>query len=149
MPNVDLGLRFGATDWLDVGVTVHSFMLYATDVKLALLDTEWFALALDPSVGLSLNALGELRLPVLLDVKFGEAFKLSLGGQYKLLFNARHNEVLHVAGGMIAVELRVGGGFYLMPHLALLVGLGDIDGEAAGVIMTTGVAAKIRFGGSQ
>ncbi len=146
-PNVDLAVRIGATDWLDVGMTVHTFVLYAMDLKVVLYQSDIVALAVDPTVGISLTGVGEARLPFLFDVKAGEVLKFSVGAQYKVLLDGSSNDMLHVAGGMAAVEFRIDPSFYLMPHVSVLAGINKIDGDSPGVITTTGVAAKLRFGG--
>lgn len=146
-PNVDLAVRIGATEWLDVGMTIHTFILYNLDLKLVLYQSDLIALAVDPTIGIALNGVGEARLPILFDVKAGEVLKFSVGAQYKVLLSGDSNDMLHVAGGMVAVEFRIDPSFYLMPHFSVLAGINKLNGNSPGVISTTGVAAKLRFGG--
>ena len=89
IPNLlpDLFMRFGLGDNIDMGLRLH-FLGIHTDLKIRLINTDLFSLALAPGLGYSrpLIVFGEYSadLPLLLTFKLGKMVKLYLSGHGRI-----------------------------------------------------------------
>jgi len=76
-------LRAGVTEWLDVGATADTTTGAMGDAKLELVDDEDVAVAIDLAAGGTWYGAFQARVPVLVDLPFGEGHRVTLGGGYQ------------------------------------------------------------------
>lgn len=132
--NGGLGARFGATEWLDVGLvgSAEEFAYLRVDTKLTVLDLPEVALALDPGVAahlaLAVDGLPavELRAPVLLDVELGKDVALVFGPSYTAMLYVEPNRQAvweHWLGVSVGLDIPFGKHVRVMPEVSVPIAL--------------------------
>lgn len=154
---VDLGVRAGLSEPVDLGFRVSNMGNLNLDVKVGLVDTKGLRLALDPTVGgvffggRSDAGYFQLDLPVLIDLVASDAFTFSIAPRYSLLYFFAGDETssaVHIFGGALGVELALGDSFAIQPN----VGIGWwVNGpeEVDPYLFSAGIAFKFLMGGSR
>ncbi|HRE91290.1 MAG TPA: hypothetical protein PK095_19385, partial [Myxococcota bacterium] len=89
---VDLGVRAGLAETVDLGFRVSNMGNLNLDVKVGLLDSKGLRIALDPTLGgvffggRSDAGYFQVDLPVLIDLVASDAFTFSIAPRYSLLY---------------------------------------------------------------
>jgi len=159
---IDLGVRAGLAEVVDLGFRISNLGNLNLDVKVGLLDSETFRIALDPTIGgVFLSAGGDgdntsagyfqLDLPVLFDVVFSDRITLSLAPRYTLLYLFAESEVStasHLLGGAVGLEIALGDSFAIQPNAGIGFWVNGPD-EVSTNFFSAGIAFKFLLGGSR
>lgn len=155
---LDLGIRAGLADTVDLGARISNMGNMNLDVKVGLLDSESLRVALDPTVGAVFVGGGDvsagymqLDLPVLVDIPLGDSATLSLAPRYTLLYffaEDATSPASHLLGGALGIEIALGESFALQPNAGIAVWVNGPD-EVATTFFSAGVAFKFLLGGKR
>ncbi len=132
-PSAEMQMRYGITDFMDVGFKLSMPLSFAVDLNLAVVNREHFAVSIDPSVspfyfGSGDNAAWSVWAfaPVLVDVISAGPVTLTLSGKYAVWYIGSTDEsgsestTSQWAGGGALLKLRVGERFAIMPEINVL-----------------------------
>ncbi len=140
-PMVDFGARFGASDDIDIGVSLRGFWNWGFNVNVNIINTDVLALSINPALNIGAIFLFNPELPLLVDIKLGDTFRINLGAKYSpwIFFTG---DVAHFLGGSAGVEILLGDMFVLGPNVAVLGLLNPGPGELP-VFISIGLNVKL------
>lgn len=152
---IDLGVRAGLAETVDMGFRVSNMGNFNLDVKVGLLDSEGLRIALDPTVGgvffggRSDAGYVQLDLPVLVDLVASDTLTFSLAPRYSLLYFFAGNEAspaVHLLGGAFGIEIALSDSFALQPNVGIGWWVNGPD-EVDPYVFSAGLACKFLLGG--
>jgi hypothetical protein len=146
--NAGLASRFGVAEWFDIGfmASFEQTFYLRLDTKLTAVDTEDFALALDPGVASHVFAATagepviELRAPVLMDIELGHDVALVLGPSYTAILYTDKGAPAweHWLGMSVGVDIPLGKNVRVLPELSVPI---PIDSRWDAIAVTLAVAS--------
>lgn len=154
---LDLGLRAGVAEPLDIGFRISNMGNFNVDFKVGLLDGESLRISLDPTVGgvffggKSGSGYVQADLPVLVDLVLSDSFTVSLAPRYSFLYffaGGTTSDPLHLLGGALGFEVALGDTFALQPNAGIgfwVNGPSSVDS----MFFSAGIAMKFLMGGSR
>ncbi|AKT36345.1 hypothetical protein [Chondromyces crocatus] len=154
IPNVDFGVRYGFHERFDAAFQISGWGNFGVDAKVNFLDTEHFALAIDPGVNSTFLAAGEngaafvqYQIPLLVDIAPADWVRITLGPRYVGLYAFSNNESAYenFVGGSVGLEFVASKRIRLQPHAGLVTWLGDTQ-SSSNVLFSAGFAIKFRIG---
>jgi hypothetical protein len=145
IPMINSSFRYGLTDTLDMGLSLRGYSLLSLDLKVNLINTQNFALSIAPSLGVSFVLILQPELPILVDIKFSESFRVNIGVKYAPMILWSTDNMTHFFGGSIGFEFELGGSFYMAPNVSVLAAATD-NGIEAMPFLNVGIGFKYRDG---
>jgi hypothetical protein len=154
---LDLGVRAGIADPVDLGFRVSNAGNFNLDVKIGLLESESLRIALDPTFGGVFFGgradAGYLQIdaPILVDLVLSDSITFSLAPRYTLLYffaGDATTPATHLLGGALGVEIALGDSFAIQPNFGIAFWANGPEGVDS-TFFTAGVALKWLMGGSR
>jgi hypothetical protein len=169
-PRVDLAVRYGVTDNVDIGGKLGS-SLFEINAKFQVTDAKdkGFVVSIAPSLGGfvigggnsdSSSTVGSftIKVPVLLGFGFGDGNQFVLGPNIQNILVAEGNSGSGSSGGSAVADIvglglsagmvfKIGDGFRLMPEVGIMVPIvgvaGDSSGQSSANVGTAGFLYQI------
>jgi hypothetical protein len=145
IPMINTSFRYGFSDTLDMGVSLRGYSLFSIDLKLNLINTQNIAVSVAPSLGASFVLILQPELPLLVDIKLSESFRVNLGAKYAPMILLSSGKSDHFFGGSIGFEFEMAGSFWIAPNVSVLAASTDRGIEAM-PFFNVGIGFKYREG---
>ncbi len=150
VPEVALGYRRGIGDKFDLGVVFSGWGHLRVDGKINFIDTDSFALALNPAFGGTAGYI-DFSIPVPMDIVFTDWMRLTLQPRYMGLVGIAGDNsapLAHFVGAGMGLEFVVSDMVALQPHGGFDLMMNPPGTSEVGsdfMFVTGGFAIKLRF----